>query len=88
MKVIVQIYSSGKEVEVELSETITIDDVKGILEVETGVASASQLIIHNGRFINYDGAMQMKQFGIKEHEKLIVANKAEIEHKTASWQMR
>jgi len=79
MKLIVKIFSTGKEIPLDVDENSVIETIKAILEVETGIPSTMQLILHNGRHIQDQPTKSLKYFGIKGDSKIVVANQAELE---------
>jgi len=79
MKLTVRVFPSEKSSFIELDETTLIEILKTILEVESGIPAAFQLVIHNGRFIHEENSRTLKYFGIKNGDILTVANQSEIE---------
>lgn len=79
MRLIIQNFTTGKEIPLEIDENSIIENIKAVLEVEIGVSSAMQLIVHNGRYIQDEPTKSLKYFGVKADSKIILVDQADLQ---------
>eukprot|EP00826_Nyctotherus_ovalis_P052380 TRINITY_DN6627_c0_g4_i3.p1 TRINITY_DN6627_c0_g4~~TRINITY_DN6627_c0_g4_i3.p1 ORF type:complete len:456 (+),score=147.31 TRINITY_DN6627_c0_g4_i3:147-1370(+) len=83
MRLLVRNFSTGKETAIEVDENSIVETVKTVLEIETDVPAAVQLIVHNGRYIQDEPTKSLKYFGIKAGSKITIVNQIELQQNNA-----
>lgn len=72
MQLTIQNAMSDQIVSIEIEDNAIIEDIKVLIEVETGILVAEQILMHNGKPLNIDQA-SVASCGIRNNDLLIVA---------------
>jgi hypothetical protein len=57
---------------IEVEDNATIEDIKTLIEVESGILMANQIVVHNGRLLNQD-LKKAKECGIANNDMLLLS---------------
>ena len=68
-----------KVVQIDVEENELVENVKAILEADTGVAMADQVLVHNGKEVSERNGATLKTFNVQDNDLLMLLSRTSMQ---------